>query len=248
VGLTLAGLCAVAAAVSQSSALLLVIPVLFLLTFSVSLLNGKARRVARDRARKGPLRLPHPLSFSDARARSVISRLDAAREAIRSAAEAAPSGAAFDLSALIGLVPRLERHLVVLAARVEYLASQLDSKSVAAAQDELLRITEQANRAEGHVRSTYLRAVEVRQGRLTTLAELGSELETVLADAELALVALEALPARMAAVQFRRLQSCEDPAAELSQDTARITEALQAIEEGLVSLPRAEPHLASIPA
>jgi hypothetical protein len=232
VGVVLAFFCVIAAMVSGSIVPFLAIPVPFLLRFTTSFMNGKTRQDALRRARHQPIRLPDLLAFTEPRVRSVIARLGSARSAIRDLAEAAPHGAAFDLSSALEVVPEVERNVVVLAARIEYLSSFLGPEAIPTARNEVARLRQCADREGGTAGEIYRQAAQTCQSRLDALTELAAQNERLVADAEQALGLLEGLPGKIAALQYRRLESCDDPSQELRREQDRLSNALRALEEG----------------
>jgi hypothetical protein len=189
--------------------LLLLLPLLFGAMFAAKLLKGSLRRDAYRRARASAIRLPEMGSFTDGRVKAMIRRLITARQAIRKVAEAAPAGRAFDLSKLIAGVPRLERRVVVLATRIEYLTRFLELSPLCEARADLSRITASAARP-GAAGPDLPRAAELCQRRLSTLLDFTTQIQRLLGRAELALSALEGLPVQMAMLQLRRLDACDD--------------------------------------
>jgi hypothetical protein len=60
--------------------------------------------------------------FTDEGAQLVVSRLARARQVVRTIVRSGPRGPAFDLRKHLRPIPQIERQLVVIAARLEYLA------------------------------------------------------------------------------------------------------------------------------
>ena len=119
---------------------LLAIPAIYALRCAVAVLDKRARRAALLEARALPIDLPSPLSFSDERARSLVERLERVRRATESAILSSPCGAPFALAGLLDEVPQLERDVVVLAARVEYLGRFLSDAPSAVLLAEIARL------------------------------------------------------------------------------------------------------------
>jgi len=157
------------ALITGAASLLLVAPAVALLFFGKALFDGRSRQAAVRRAGAMPIRLPEAASFSDTRARLLIERLGRAREGLQRAVLAGPKGRGFDLAAALGKVPVLEREVVVLAARVEYLARFLGSADRCRAQAQTVKdlngaVAELLGRAEA-----ALRALEEVPARVTGL-------------------------------------------------------------------------------
>jgi len=198
------------AGVSGVSALLLLVPVVFTLLFARRLFDRRGRQDADRRARQMPILLPEVSSFNDGRVKALISRLTAARQAINAVVNAAPTGGAFDLSGSIAGVPRLERQVVVLASRIEYLAHFIQLTPLSDAQADFSRLTSWAARRGEPGTEDFQRAAERCQSRVSTTVEVSAEIRRLLGRAELALCQLEELPAKLLMVQLRRLEACDD--------------------------------------
>ncbi len=198
------------AALTTVPSVLLLIPAVFMSIFALRLLDWRIRQASSRRARQLPMRLPDVEAFSDGRVKAIVRRLLTTRHTIEAVVETAPPGAAFDLSSLVAHVPELERQLVVLATRIEYLARFLELIPIAEARADFSRITAcAANRGEAGC-DEYQRAAEVCQGRVASALALNGELQRMLGRAEVELCELEALPIRLAFEQLRRLEACDD--------------------------------------
>jgi hypothetical protein len=130
--------------------------------------------------------------FTDEGAQLVVSRLGRARQAVRTIVRSGPRGPAFDLHKHLRPVPQIERQLIVIAARLEYLA-RVQRASRMIAKDEALK----------------------------------KERERLTATAEEALGGIEALPSRLARLQFTRIAACDSRSSDVARDTAELVERIE---------------------
>ncbi len=230
VALGLMALALVAAFMTGFATLLLVVPAVFLVAFSVALLNGRAKQMALRRAGVLPIALPDVVWFSDARAKILIVRLGAARAAIQSAVLAGPRGAAFDVSSALDRIPKLEREVVVLATRIEYIARFLDSTSLPGLRMTLARVRERGRGEEG-VNGPIGRAAERCQAQVDAVKKLIVRAEAMTGQAEEALLTIEGVPARITSLQLRRLEACDGAAEPASAAAASIVDTFAALEQ-----------------
>jgi len=153
------------------------IPAVFTGLVIIALVGGGTRRAVARRTATLPVALPHPLSYSDKGAQALIGSLSRCRRAVQEAVAAGPQGTAFSLASVLRDVPQLERRVIVLAARLEYLAQFLSEPS-----SEPLKPTR----------------------------HLAAKRQKVLEMAHKILDVLETLPAKIATIQFSRLEACDD--------------------------------------
>jgi hypothetical protein len=221
----------VTSALTGDWGLVLLMPPLFFAFFALRLLDGRGRQTAIREARTAPIRLPESLCFSDGTARTFLMRLERARQSLQALRDASPHQAAFDVSGALDRVPELERHVLVLASRVEYLARFLDGGSIEATQLELEGLTRRADRTSGMVREGYRLAAERCQARLEATAALQAEWDRLAATAEQALGTLEELPPRLTSLQMRRFEACDDRSRRTNEEVARLEATLQVFDE-----------------
>lgn len=230
VAVGLMALAVVAAFMTGFATLLLAAPAVFLVAFGVALLNGRAKQSALRRAGVLPIVLPDVVWFSDSRAKTLIVRLGAARAAIQSAVLAGPRGAAFDVSSALDRIPKLEREVVVLATRIEYIARFLDSTSLPVLRMTLARVRERSQ--EGAATTGPLgRAAERCQAQVDTVRGLVVRAEALAAQAEEALLTIEGIPARITSLQLGRLEACDGTAEPASAAAATILDTFAALEQ-----------------
>ena len=153
--LTAAAMAVVAAVLTGLPSLLVVMPVSFTIFLAVTFLNGKSRQLAQRRARSLPIELPPLTAFSDPRARILLERLARSREAIRDAIEASPRGPGFDLEPALARVPELERQVVVIASRVEYVARFVATTAANCLRADGERLRERAREGEDDARESF---------------------------------------------------------------------------------------------
>ncbi len=232
VALGLMALALVAAFMTGYATLLLGAPAVFMVAFGVALLNGRAKQTALRHAGVLPIVLPDVVWFSDARAKTLIIRLGAARAAIQNAVLAGPRGAAFDVSSALDHIPKLEREVVVLATRLEYIARFLDSTSLPVLRMTLARVRDRGQVGEGEgANGPLTRAAERCQAQVDAVKGLVARAEALSSQAEEALLTIEGVPARITSLQLRRLEACDGTAEPASAAAATIVETFAALEQ-----------------
>jgi hypothetical protein len=235
---------------TRNPALFLAIPAAYFLRFAVALFDTRARQSALRLARQLPIDLPSAMSFSDGGARRVIERLAGARWATKRAVLAGPVGLAFDLSKLIDRVPQLERDVVVLAARAEYLKRSLHSTPPAG----LLANGSRLEKEHGGPEDTAPASEQVGRvlGRcpehLDLLARLTNRRNKVCEMAEEVLRTLEQIPAKIVDLQLTRIESCDGRSADACKEAATIMENFGELERAISDLPSEETSLRRPPA
>jgi hypothetical protein len=230
VALGLMAIAVVAAFMTGLATLLLLVPAVFMLALTVALLNGRAKQLALCRAGILPIVLPDSVWFSDARAKMLVDRLAVARSAVQNAVFGGPRGAAFDMSSALDQVPKLEREVVVLATRIEYIARFLDSTSLPGLRLTLARVRE---RGEGQddTHGPFGRAAERCQAQVDIVRQLIARAETLSGQAEEALLTIEGIPARITSLQLRRLEACDATIEPASAAAASLVETFAALEQ-----------------
>jgi hypothetical protein len=191
-------------------ALALALPLTYLLRFTLALLDGRARQATRREAGVLPIELPSPLSFSDEGARGLIDRLERSRCAIENAILAGPAGAPFALSGLIDEVPQLERDVVILAARIEYLGRFLSSAPSPGLLEETARLGQDRDKeTDPAVRHAFERLIARCREHLDTLKLLDARRSASFRRAEEVMRALEEIPAKIVSLQLSRVESLD---------------------------------------
>jgi hypothetical protein len=225
-------------------------PALFAILFAGKLLDGKARQSALRRARELPMRLPEPMHFSDATVREIIQSLAQARHRIGEVRDTGPRGPGFDLGPATARVPQLERDIVVLAQRAEYVATFLASNPLSDLRAEERRQAERIGHDTDPARGRLSRQIHAHaKARLDAATALRREYEMLVDAARDALGALEALPAQMTLSQLQRFNACHTPSFLEGGDEAHVDEDAQEI--GLVlanEFPKPSPKPSSVDA
>ena len=243
VAVGLMALALVAAFMTGYATLLLVAPAVFTVAFGVALLNGRAKQTALRHAGVLPIVLPDVVWFSDSRAKTLIVRLGGARAAIQNAVLAGPRGAAFDVSNARDRIPKLEREVVVLATRIEYIARFLDTTSLPVLRMTLARVRDRGqpgNNGSGEgqgANGPMGRAAERCQAQVEAVKGLVARAEALSAQAEEALLTIEGVPARITSLQLRRLEACDSAAEPASAAAATIVETFAALEQASAGAP-----------
>ena len=218
-------------ALSWGLAAFLAVPAVFMVGLAGRLL------ALRSRARRGrperPISLPDPLMFCDAAAQTAVRRMTQARENLERAIVDSPRGDAFELASVVKGASQLERRVLVLAARAEYLGSFLASVSAAELRNELERVRARERGAlAADARQTYARVVRRTEGHIQALAALEAEKDRLAAKLDYMVGTLEALPAKVTRVQFLRLGYVDgDLSPEAMEDAARVFDDVGALED-----------------
>ncbi|HVR00539.1 MAG TPA: hypothetical protein VMT47_00275 [Polyangia bacterium] len=229
-----AGMAVLVAALVGMPSVLVGVPVIFTLLFAGTFLDGKTRQMALRRARALPIELPPLTTFSDPKARILLERLARSREAIREVLEATPRGGSFDLEPALTRVPQLERQIVVIAARVEYVARFVATTAVSCLRADGERLRERARERDGKVRESLQRAAELSRSHFESVLMLQAEGERLLGMGEEALATLEQLPAMITSVQLRRFEACDgNGEGQLTEATCDLVEGLRALDQTL---------------
>ena len=144
-----------------------------------------------------------------------------------------PRGDAFELASVVKGASQLERRVLVLAARAEYLGSFLASVSAPELRNELERVRARERGAlAADARRTYSRVVRRTEGHIQSLAALEAEKDRVAAKLDYMVGTLEALPAKVTRVQFLRLGYVDaDLSAEAVEDATRVFDDVGALED-----------------
>ena len=115
----------------QLVAPLVAVPVIFGVLFLARLRSGRTWTVAERNARTSPIELPDLIWYSDVGAQAAIRRLGQARRALANAVAHSPQDPEHEILARLRSVADIERRIVLLASRVEYLG-QVPGRDLAA--------------------------------------------------------------------------------------------------------------------
>ena len=218
-------------ALSWGLAAFLAVPAVFMVGLAGRLLALRSRAM-RGRPER-PISLPDPLIFSDAAAQTAVRRMAQARENLERAIVESPRGDAFELANVVKGASQIERRVLVLAARAEYLGSFLASVSAAELRNELERVRARERGAlAADARQTYARVVRRTEGHIQALAALEAEKDRLASKLDYMVGTLEALPAKVTRVQFLRLGYVDaDLSPESMEDAARVFDDVGALED-----------------
>jgi hypothetical protein len=240
-GLLLAAFAAlIVACLLGPGALWWAIPCVLLVRFVVGLLDGRTRQAAGQLARRMPIELPTVDSFSEGRARRLVERLESAREATGTAIGSRPAGAAFEVAPFLEPIPQLERDIVVLAARIEYLSRFLGSSPQLALGAELTELERQRCKVDAAGSKQLDRLIAQCRQHADLLNELTKRRNEACAAAEELLHGIEQVPARVMSLQLARIESCDTRLLEASKEAAAMNETFGVLERATADLPEGE--------
>jgi hypothetical protein len=215
-----------------------VMPMALVAIFTIAL----AVNAARQAVLAGPgalVDLPDPDLFSDGAVQVLARRMTAARtrleRVLRESRRGQGQAHGIDLARVQQSAAEMERRVLVLAARAEYVASFLSSLSVT----EIKGALDFARAREGTAPSPdagrlYRRLIETYEGHLKSVHALELEKERLLVTGEQLVGALEAFPATVTCLQCWRLAVGDDAATEDAiQSAAGACQDLDALEAAL---------------
>jgi len=222
-----------------------VLPLLVFATFVVALLFNGARVAVRRERCGDPIELPDPEWFSDSAVEGLVRRLTTARARLERAMRESPRGPAFDVTPVRQGAVEIERRVIVLAARAEYVASFLSSTSIAEINAALERARARARatagddgvgggEGEGEREGMYARLIGTYEEHLRSLRALEAEKERLLAAGEQLVGTLEGFPADLTRLQYLRLAAVDEDAGKSALESASaVRHSLSALEEAL---------------
>lgn len=207
-------------------------------------------RVHRRRIHEHPVEgsariaLPDPASYSDPAAHAAIRRLRDARARLRDVIRGGPLGSESDSMVTLPGAGEVERRVVVLAARVEYLGAFLGGLSFSDLERELERVrTMRTPSVVATFGSELDLAISQREAHLQDARLLASKRERLLVALDHMLSVLESLPLRLTTLQLARAESLEDHPPSSTSAAAPVLDGLEAIYEVFASCQRASASL-----
>ena len=216
------------------------VPVIFGVLFLVRLRSGRTWMAAERSARNNPIELPDLIWYSDVGAQAAIRRLSQARRALANAVAHSPQDPEHEMLARLRSVREIERRIVLLAARVEYLGRFLSDISVPELEAEAQRIrTRELNAATAEARARYRLGIAQRETQIRDARALEARRDQLLATIDYMLASLEMLPLKLTRLQLLRAEAAEYHPSDPTGDTAPLFNDLEAIEEVFVDGPGA---------
>ncbi|HEY5448185.1 MAG TPA: hypothetical protein VIQ54_05510 [Polyangia bacterium] len=216
------------------------VPVIFGVLFLVRLRSGRTWMAAERSARNNPIELPDLIWYSDVGAQAAIRRLSQARRALANAVAHSPQDPEHEMLARLRSVREIERRIVLLAARVEYLGRFLSDISVPELEAEAQRIrTRELNAATAEARARYRLGIAQRETQIRDARALEARRDQLLATIDYMLASLEMLPLKLTRLQLLRAEAAEYHPSDPTGDTAPLFNDLEAIEEVFVDTGRA---------
>jgi hypothetical protein len=233
------GAASLVALACQLVAPLVAVPVIFGVLFLARLRNGRTWTVAETNARTSPIELPDLIWYADVGAQAAIRRLGQARRTLANAVAHSPQDPEHEVLARLRSVADIERRIVLLAARVEYLGRFLSEISVPEIEADTQRIrAREANATTAEARSRYHLGVAQREAQIKDARALEARRDQLLATIDYLLVSLETLPLKLTRLQLLRVEASDyQPTDDPAYDAAPLFNDLEAIEEVFVHAP-----------
>jgi hypothetical protein len=229
VGIGAASLIALAC---QLVAPLAAVPVIFGVLFLIRMRNNRTWTTAEHTARSSPIELPDLIWYSDAGAQAAIRRLGQARRTLANTIANSPEGAEEAMLAGLRSVAEIERRVVLLASRVEYLGRFLSEISLPEIESEAQRVrAREANATTAEARARYQLGVAQREVQLRDARALEARRDQLLATIDYMLATLEMLPLKLTRLQLLRVEAVEYSPTDFAGDTVPLFTDLEAIEE-----------------
>ena len=208
------------------------VPVIFGVLFLVRLRNARTWTAAERKARTSPIELPDLIWYSDAGAQAAIRRLGQARRTLANAVTHSPQDPEHEIVAGLRSVAEIERRIVLLASRVEYLGRFLSEISLPEIEAEAQRIRlKEANATTTEARARYHLGVAQREAQLRDARALEARRDQLLATIDYMLATLEMLPLKLTRLQLLRAEAADYSASDFAAETAPLFTDLEAIEE-----------------
>jgi hypothetical protein len=216
----------------QLVAPLVAVPVIFGVLFLVRLRNARTWTAAERTARSSPIELPDLIWYSDVGAQAAIRRLGQARRTLANAVAHSPQDPEHEILARLRSVAEIERRIVLLASRVEYLGRFLSEISLPEIEAEAQRVrVREANSTSAEARARYQLGVAQREAQLKDARSLEARRDQLLATIDYMLATLEMLPLKLTRLQLLRVEATECDPTDPASDTAPLLTDLEAIEE-----------------
>lgn len=233
------GAASLVALACQLVAPLVAVPVIFGVLFLARLRNGRTWSVAERTARTSPIELPDLIWYADVGAQAAIRRLSQARRTLANAVAHSPQDPEHEVITRLRSVADIERRIVLLAARVEYLGRFLSEISVPEIEAEAQRIrTREANATTAEARSRYQLGIAQREAQIRDARALEGRRDQLLATIDYLLVSLETLPLKLTRLQLLQVESTDyQPTDDPAYDATPLFDDLEAIEEVFVQAP-----------
>jgi len=215
---------------------LIAVPVIFGVLFLARLRSARTWTATEATARNSPIELPDLIWYADAGAQAAIRRLGHARRALANAVAHSPQDPEHELLARLRSVAEIERRVVLLASRVEYLGRFLSEISIPEIEAEAQRVrAKEANATTREARARYQMGIAQREAQLRDARALEARRDQLLATIDYMLATLEMLPLKLTRLQLLRVESADHtPTDDAAADTAPLFNDLEAIEEVFV--------------
>jgi len=220
----------------QLVAPLVAVPVIFGVLFLARLRNARTWSVAERNARTSPIELPDLIWYADVGAQAAIRRLSQARRTLANAVAHSPQDPEHEVLARLRSVADIERRIVLLASRVEYLGRFLSEISVPEIEAEAQRIRlRESNATTQEARARYQLGIAQREAQIRDARSLEARRDQLLATIDYLLVSLETLPLKLTRLQLLRVEAGDyQPSDDPACDAAPLFSDLETIEEVFV--------------
>ena len=222
--------------------LLLLAPALaFALTFVLKLRSKRIARLADAHDDAKSISVPEQVWYSDPGAKEAIGRLAVAHQRLVDALNDSPRHCDGILVARLRGVTDIERRIVVLAARVEYLGLSLQRASVNNIETALRRIQDQENAArDDELRAARRVVIAQRETQLANARAIETRRQKLLISLDHMLSVLETLPLELTRLQLSTAEAADGKRPDPTDPTGGLSGELDAIEEVFAQRPTAE--------
>lgn len=211
------------------------VPVIFGVLFLLRLRSARTWTAAERSARDNPIELPDLIWYSDAGAQAAIRRLGQARRTLANAVASSPQDPEHEVIAGLRSVAEIERRIVQLASRVEYLGRFLSEISLPEIEAEAQRVrAREAHATTAEARGRYRLGVVQREVQLRDARALEARRDQLLATIDYMLASLEMLPLKLTRLQLLRVETADGSPSDLPGETEPLFTDLEAIEEVFV--------------
>lgn len=219
------------------SALLLVPTFAVALTFRLKRRSKRIARLAEAHEDAETISIPEVVWYSDPGAKEAIRRLAEAHQRFADAVSDSPRHPEGILGPQLRGVSDIERRIVVLAARVEFLGLALQRVSINDIETAVERSQAQESAAPNdEARATRRIVAAQREGQLADARAIEAKRQELLISLDHLLSILETLPLKLARLQLSSAEAAEGKGPDPADHAGRLLVELDAIEEVFIPI------------